>query len=499
MAAPCLNFCKKFDRPLLKYKKFARRNKIKNPTLYKSLLYLLMAAVLMFPSLGQGSISVDSPDPFGLIQVISPKASIKIDHVKGLTMKAGDTLPLFQENEKYFIALAANEYGEPALAAFARKNFQNQASAWVTAQKSLVFAREVSARSGKFYLRKGENLPVLQEHRKTYDVTISRYGKNHRMEVSKKLRGIHYRPDAELPPELRPKEVQVKKITLADLPPSKKAQPIPASSSKVEKTPSSLRDVNDSFLASTMKKVAAVFEKEPESLGNSHTDKSENTVDRAVYYRPKGAYVEAHSQTETTFSANLIEALQENSIAINMVLTLLILLAILFARKQRIPLFNQADPSATKATEGTEDTEETEITKPFEMPPPMPKEAEAAGGKPPAFTGSLEVFNIQNLVQFLHNSSSTGVLNLQVDGLSDPGRVILNMGEVKHATFDGTEGNAAFLKIFGLHRGSFRFQLSQQTKTKETIQTETSRLIDETAKIVALQNEQKIIKFGQAG
>jgi len=495
-----LIFAEKFGLFLLKNERRSTLCTHKKHRMWGSILSLITIAALLFPALSQAAVSQQDEESLGLIQVISPRATVTIPKVKGFTARNGDTLPLFQENEKYFIAVAENLHGEEVLVAFPRMDFQKRAVAWVTAQKALIFAQNSTPKTGKLYLRKGENLPVLSETKKTYQVNISRYGEDQVLEIPKKLKGIHYRESADLPPELHPRK-QVKKITLADLPPRPAAAP-PASTGYAQKTGvASLKKSGSVFLAAAREKASSVFTpkaspssetKEQPSLEASTPNDLDDT--RTVHYRPKEAYQEEPGQRARELSHSIASVLHKNATAMNVVLLSLLVVAAGYVRHQKSEnrrMIREAQPSAEP------DVASNSTSTP--SPAPAPPAPSADAGQPSTFTGSLDVFRIKDLVQFLHNSSSTGVLNLEVDGISGPGRVILNMGEVKHATYNGKEGTAAFLEIFGIHNGTFRFQLSQQLKTQETIHTETSELIDETAKLVQLQNEQKIINFGQAG
>ena len=458
------------------------------PTAFRQILFTLVLALSLHAVHSFGSLSGINANSLGLVQVISPKASIKIDKVKGLDFKIGEMLPLFQQNEKYYIALTKDLDGQPVLAAFARKDFHNRATAWVTEEMTMVFARPASARSGKLYLRKGENIPVLEEARKTYTVEITRYTQQVTLEIRKKMKGIYYRSFEDLPAELQPAKPKIKKITLADLPPRKRSAPsVKQTPTKKPESPAAYIEESTQLLKSAGDKLASMFKSQTSTPpdGLSAAPPKEHQL---VYYRPKEAYEGKDSNVVKEYSLNFVAALQKHSMATNVVLVILLIVGAGYVRHQR----NGSSKTLNERESGPGET-----TVPSEIAAAQTSRPEPAQSS--TFTGSLEVFKIRDLIQFLHNSSSTGVLNLEAEGVSDPGRIFLNLGEVKHASFNSMLGKEAFVAIFNIHRGTFRFQLSRQIKTQETIYTETSELIDETAKLIALQNEGKLIKFGEAG
>ncbi|MFH0954136.1 MAG: hypothetical protein V1873_07385, partial [Verrucomicrobiota bacterium] len=158
---------------------------------------LVAALLLGWSPAGLGKESVPPPAPeAGFLRILKPKVPIFISN-PNLTFQVGVRLPLFQQNDVYFIALTSTEYEGPRLVAVPRES-RGGRLAWVSSEQSLIFAYPVSTCEGLFYLREGEKLPVARETETDYEVTIERFGRQASLLVPKSTPDIQYRKDVPL-------------------------------------------------------------------------------------------------------------------------------------------------------------------------------------------------------------------------------------------------------------------------------------------------------------
>jgi len=109
----------------------------------------------------------------------------------------GDRLPLFQKNQRYFIARIEDTFEGAMLCAFPRINGDGQGTAWVTKEKQLIFGVRTHSCNGKFYFKKSEDLRLLDETDDAYVLAVERHGRTVSLRVpkpSKKLSLIYKHP-----------------------------------------------------------------------------------------------------------------------------------------------------------------------------------------------------------------------------------------------------------------------------------------------------------------
>ncbi len=140
----------------------------------------------------------------GYLQIANTAVSIRIpstERVYGI----GDSLPLIQKNQRYFVGLAQFEDGFKQLIAVRRVLQNGQGTAWVTEQNDLIFGTEMRSEMGLFYLRPSETLPIVGETEETYRILCERKGYTFSLNVLKGTEGLTYLPEL---PEYMAKRVQ---------------------------------------------------------------------------------------------------------------------------------------------------------------------------------------------------------------------------------------------------------------------------------------------------
>lgn len=454
--------------------------------------------------------AMTAQEPYeGVAQVLGLRSAVTIPRIKHLTMQVGDQIPLFQQNEKYFIGVVRDGDGEKRLAAFKRVDLQNRASAWVTAQKELIFAREVDAVKGKVYLRKGENLPVVTLGSKNIRVEMTRYNQTVELDVPARLKGLYIREATELNEKLAqsvPKKPTVRRIQLQDVRPS---SPVPTESAsrsasiRIALTPSSPEGVESALSdqeGSLQKLCDSIVYFVNKAIEHDAADSSSDVkiagADAAgpVYFQPDQAYnPEQQMSTGNTAVRYFLEELRRTTVISMLFLLITVLIAVGYARYQQkemrkiAALIQSAPPRHQEPI-----PREVDSTVPVASRNHSKEES-------PTFNGSFDAFDVLDLMKFLQTSNSTGLLNVQGGGVSDPGRLIVEEGEFVQAVFDGATGEDAFLKLCSVTSGSFRFVKRDEVKYKRNIEKDSAVLLERTIDIIDRQNMKKIIPIYRVG
>ncbi len=140
------------------------------------------------------------PKKRGFVRVIGDDFAVLIPKLS-LVFETGSRLPLFQQNDHYFIALVRDREGRQRLAAFPLAGHAGK-SAWVSRENDMFFAFPTAACNGKLYLRFGDELPVVRETEREYIVMVERLGRRAEVAISKRSDEIEY---VEFPPPPPPK------------------------------------------------------------------------------------------------------------------------------------------------------------------------------------------------------------------------------------------------------------------------------------------------------
>ncbi len=95
------------------------------------------------------------------------------------------------------------------------------------------------------------------------------------------------------------------------------------------------------------------------------------------------------------------------------------------------------------------------------------------------FHGSLEEFQLPEIIQFLSGAQKTGVLRLVSD--QDEGDIYLREGEIVHATSDDLVGEEAVYSLVLLSNGKFDFE-PDMTSAETTVRRGHTNLLLEAAR-----------------
>ena len=155
-----------------------------------------LGAVLLLLSAGSGYTDVHSSgaamQPTQIqkyLKVTQPGIFIPLRDIKR-TYLTGARLPLFQETfDDYIVKVETVEEG-PRLCAFPKRNREGIGTAWVTDEKWLIFGRATTSCPGRFYLFRGEILPIVDETPNAYYVRITRYKRSIILPLPKNMEGL---------------------------------------------------------------------------------------------------------------------------------------------------------------------------------------------------------------------------------------------------------------------------------------------------------------------
>lgn len=111
----------------------------------------------------------------------------------GLTMEIGRQLPLFQQTERDYVAIVESADGTPALAVFPRVTSGGY-TAWITAERQLVFSQRTRSLAGAFTFDENETLPLVRETPPAFLVQVERYGRRIAFPIPRQTKGVNLVP-----------------------------------------------------------------------------------------------------------------------------------------------------------------------------------------------------------------------------------------------------------------------------------------------------------------
>lgn len=104
----------------------------------------------------------------------------------------GDRELFFDINPDYFISIVPDEVAPVnRLVAFPRLTMAGDGTAWITNEKQLIFGSRTWSCAGALLVRSTEMLPILGESKTSYSVSIERFGRQMRLDISKSLHSFY--------------------------------------------------------------------------------------------------------------------------------------------------------------------------------------------------------------------------------------------------------------------------------------------------------------------
>lgn len=401
------------------------------------------------------------------VMVDSSKVSIRLTD-PSITLATGDALPLFQQNDDYFVTLVNTEYDGLRLCAFPLAQAGVRVG-WITPEKRLVLADSASSCEGVIYLRQGETLPIMGRNEAEYEVLIERSGRWAPLRIPQTTPDIRLirartaapKPAAPLPPRrtiVLKNEPAINQIVLPiptdtpePPPPAVVSQP-PAKVQPMVKPPPVLAAATATATATPP---AAVYEPPP--------------PDSASAFAAGGS-----SSTESPAAdSNTMASVKEFLAGIWMVLALLaitLVLIILFAsisRRKSRKLAAAAPPPPPLYDSATADL----------IAPPVPTASSD-------FSGSLASMSIGSVSQFLNSDKESGILSVKDANQMELGTVVFVKGEIVDAKSSTHRGVPAVYDIMRSKEGFFTFVRGDHSTAERTIEDGTITMLLEAHRIM---------------
>ncbi|MFH0907945.1 MAG: DUF4388 domain-containing protein [bacterium] len=372
-----------------------------------------------------------------------------------LTFDVGKQLALFQQNDNCYVAIVLYEDDPPGLCAVPRVYARDQGTAWVTNEKYLFFGVRTRSCDGRFYFIRGEKLPVVFETRKLYRVQVERYGRVVELELPKSIPHVTYVPAP----------------SSADVVAAEKPKPPPAMPARPARPSATTGDTNEPIALSTKPPPRLLDDTIP-SLSMTDDDEASmetvfagmatGTFDAAALDSPSVVDV---ATTPQTFKDKVTAAVYRNIWLLELLLALAILAAIPVIIKRNSAALLQRRPAVS--------------------PPPFQPaseqvaavEAQITKESNDEFAGSLDTFTMGDLIQFVHSTTKTGMLDIQCEGLAAPNHLVFELGEIIDAACDGKRGEDAVYAICRIKKGSYTFSKETRDGVTKTVNKATMSLL----------------------
>jgi len=464
-------------------------------------LKIVIVAAAIMGSTGSGMAETNSPLS-GFLRVTKENLPILIDN-PSLTFSVGDHLPLFQENDKYFVAILPDEEEVPRLVAF-RLVQMGTRRAWVTSEAIMYFAYDTSSSRGLLYLDLDEELPVLSESKSGYEVLVTRFNRTARLWIPRRTRHMEYtafspRRDASPIKESTkepPLSINTNEI-IGTIKSGGKTYYIYKDDSQVQyreetSVPTTLSSSLGRFWPFSSPKelyqgsfVPDATAQEPFDGASDHTSPNSS----ALYTQKPPAAVSStapvlQSAPDTNgVSASVVEARQSPSslnawahrgcrllgtyrpvlVAALLALSAIVLLRTQSSRKRRPKKAPDAKPVSR--------VEDTDPGMDAPKSPPTHKEV------PMDLTGSLSSMPLGSLAQLLNTERETGVLAISDEQKRPVGTMTFIKGDLIDAKTPALRGTEAVYDLVRRKTGSFSFKRGPGIGSQRTVQESTMPLI----------------------
>ena len=397
--------------------------------------------------------------------VSGPRASVQLRN-PSVSLTTGDSLPLFQQNENYFITLVNTEYDGLRLCAFPLTQPKGRVG-WVTPEKRLVLADTASSCEGIIYLRQGEALPIIGQNDTEYEVLIERSGRWAPLRIPRNSPNIKVvrartaapKPAAPPPPRrtiVLKNEPAINQIVLPiptespEPPPPRLAEPAPG----VQRT------------AGFPPMAAIVKTNEPPVVTIAPTPEAP----------PAFAAGGSSASGAPSVSSKTMASLKQFLAAIWMVLAGLVILLVLViafaAISRRKTKRRAAEPQQPPAPPLPEPPPGSDL-----IAPPVPTTSSD-------FSGSLSSMSIGSVSQFLNSDKESGILSVKDTNQMEVGTVLFVKGEIYDAKSATHRGVPAVYDIMRAKEGFFTFTRGDHSSDERTILEGTITMLLEAHRIM---------------
>ncbi|MBN1268305.1 MAG: DUF4388 domain-containing protein [Kiritimatiellae bacterium] len=384
------------------------------------------------------------------------------------TCTTGMRLPLFQENEYFYIARVSTlEFGEQ-LCAFPKVDSLGVGTAWVTNEKLLIFGIPTRTVPGRFFLMKNDALPILDENETEYITLLERYGERIAFSIPRSVAGITREP---IPPKPKvveevvsaePRRITLDMETLAEISPQAAERKTPFWKRRSTTPQETLKTAPPPSRSAKPRRSEA-----PPAAPKDKTAVEEPAGEPAP--APASPPAEA-ARAKTT--VGWWSRLPVTIIVLQIFVLALVAQVLLFMRRKKEPAAPAPPPPTAEDVQTFSTMGESFATNYFHTL------AHEAGD----FSGSLEGFSVTELVQFLHSAKETGVLLIKDVNDRPAGEFFFEQGEIIDAAHGEHRGESAIYALFRGHDASFAFNRVDVGKRSRTINQSTMGILLDASK-----------------
>jgi len=424
-----------------------------------------------------------SASPLGRIRVLNPDVPVDIDNAY-LSFNVGDSLPLFQENDEYFIALVDTPYEGKRLSAFPLKKGTGK-TAWVTPENTMFFGYRTLSTEGKLYLHIYEELPVIGETPDHYEVVVERLGRQAAIQIPKVSEDFMFLANTKVVPHKSKKKPP---HTLVKHKPQKRRILPPATSSVHRAGEEKKRPATNTIASSvTNEPVVSVEVPRPkESVDEalmSFLDADSDPNGDPLSEDSEG-YNESGVSSGKDALAYVINLLKQGTLIVIVTVGLILLFIFIFIMGLRRSVLRKANRTKLKSLSLMDQLPE--------LPPPEQLNLGDRDGDDDAsadFSGSIASMSLGAVTQFLNSDKESGTLSITADDKAPIGTILFNEGEIVDARCDTKRGVDAVYELLRNQEGLFAFSREDLGDFEQTVKQGTISLLLDAHRIMDEEGE----------
>ncbi len=419
----------------------------------------------------------------GHLKILAPRVKIPVKS-PAVAFKTGNHIPLFQENDEFFIAQIRMPDGSQRLCAFPLKTNYGR-PAWISSEHELFFAFETVSVDGSLQLRQGDVVPVYGETDTDYRTLLERFGRRAVVLVPKSTPDIQFVKVAPPPPK-KPKPVIV-----APPPPPPVVEESPVEEPPPPEPPGLMDRVRALIARFTSKPEPPPEEPAPapeSAAAPAPPSPAKPTSTSAPPAAPAATSAAPAALVSTAAAPPAAQAPEPEApappppapgwgtyqAALLIGLTLVIFV-VGFIAERRMKARRRAKFLSKLGT--TPSSPEADVEA---VPPPVPSSGTD-------FSGSLSSMSLASVTQFLNSDHETGTLIVTDSSHGDVGTIVFIKGEIIDARCKGKRGVDAVYQILQQKEGFFSFARGEPSEAVRTVEENT---------ITVLLNAHKLIDEG---
>jgi len=417
--------------------------------------------------------------PMGRVRVLNPDVPVDIENTY-LSFDVGDSLPLFQENNEYFIALVDTPYGGKCLSAFSLKKGTGK-TAWVTPENTMFFGYRTLSTEGKLYLHIYEELPVITETPESYEVVVERLGRQAAVWIPKISEDFMFLANTTTPSQVK----------------AKKPSPPSAKSRKRHILPPATSHVHR---AREKKKVPAIIPVHPTVTNNPvksvEAQVPKEAVDEALMSlldadsNPASEDGDGYSKDGMSSSkdavAYVMDILKQGTLIVIVTVALILFFIFIFIIGLRHAVLRKANRTKLKNLSLMEQSPALPQPEPINLGDSNGNDDDGVSAD---FSGSIASMSLGAVTQFLNSDKESGTLSITEDDKTAIGTILFNEGEIVDARSGTRRGVDAVYELLRNQEGLFAFSREDLGDFEQTVKQGTISLLLDAHRIMDEEGE----------